>query len=344
MFRLLVDTCVWLDLARDHRQRPLFAVLESLVKEGAIQLIVPRVIVDEFQRNEERIAKESAQSLHGMLRRVREAVEEHGDPKKKALVLRQIDDVNQKMPIKGGTASNTLTATGRLLASSPVVEPTEAIKARAADRALGRRAPFHHKADSMADAIIIETYAECLHEKNAGLRFGFVTHNTSDFSEPKGDNRKPHADLAPLFSRVRSLYFTKLADALRRASPATFGEVLFEHSYEEEPRGLTEILDALDLLFDQVWYNRHQNARFHIERGRINIVQRERYPRPRKRGIETTIQADVWERAKKAAKRVEKRRGIENLGPWTDFEWGMVNGKLSALRWVLGEEWDMLDT
>jgi hypothetical protein len=27
-----------------------------------------------------------------------------------------------------------------------------------------------------------------------------------------------------------------------------------------------------------------------------------------------------------------------------DFDWGMWNGKLSALRWVLGSDWDFLDT
>jgi hypothetical protein len=37
-------------------------------------------------------------------------------------------------------------------------------------------------------------------------------------------------------------------------------------------------------------------------------------------------------------------RGIENLGPWDDFEWGMINGKLSDLGWIMRDEWDMLDT
>ena len=40
---------------------------------------------------------------------------------------------------------------------------------------------------------------------------------------------------------------------------------------------------------------------------------------------------------------MEERYPEADLGPYTDFEWGMICGKLSALRWVQGFDWDMLD-
>jgi hypothetical protein len=51
--------------------------------------------------------------------------------------------------------------------------------------------------------------------------------------------------------------------------------------------------------------------------------------------------------ARAAARRVEaKYGGKAAMRKYykDDFEWGMMNGKLSALRWVLGDDWDMLDT
>jgi hypothetical protein len=45
-----------------------------------------------------------------------------------------------------------------------------------------------------------------------------------------------------------------------------------------------------------------------------------------------------------AIKMLEKKYGKKNLGPYTDFEWGMLCGKFSAIRWVLGNKWDWLDT
>ena len=92
------------------------------------------------------------------------------------------------------------------------------------------------------------------------------------------------------------------------------------------PRSQEELLGAEQEFFDQVWY-----ARSMLRQARMA------------KGDDATPQ-DIIDKMLEARADVERRYGKDQLGPYDDFDWGMLNGKLSALRWVLGDEWDMLDT
>ena len=344
MFYTLIDTSVWLDLGKDFSQKPLLEALETLIKQGQISLTLPRTVIDEFARNKARVIKDSSRSLSSTIKRVKEMVTKFGDPKQKKKVLEQLNDVDHKLPRLGETAIEAFGRVEEMFSKATVIDTTDAVKIRAAQRAIDKKAPFHHDGkNSINDAILIEVYAQFVADnRKAGNRFAFITHNVKDFSQVAGDNKLPHADLAINFSKIKSLYFVSLADALRRIEPALLSELMFVQEWVEEPRRVTEIVDAIDEFVTKVWYNRHQVRREKIEDGITSIVEKETFP---VKDHETRpIQRDIWEGALKAAAKVERRFGLENLGPWDDFEWGMLNGKLSALRWVLGDEWDMLDT
>ena len=165
--------------------------------------------------------------------------------------------------------------------------------------------------------------------------FIFVTHNHNDFSSK--DHREPHEDFSDIFQKDNVHYFNNVPSAIKIVDDEVLEDIQFEHDFTEETRGLREILSVMDELVDKVWYNRHCNLVFGIENGDIRIV-----PDGTKEYGNDVIHESILKGAQKSAQRVVDK--YDDTGPWDDFDWGMLNGKLSALRWVLGDEWDMLDT
>jgi PIN domain len=143
VFKILIDTCVWLDLGKDYHQRAILAALENLIRQGDIDLILPRIVVDEFSRNKAHVIEESGRSLSGTLKRAQDAVDKFGDPRQKRKVLRELNNVDHRIPTLGGAATDAVARIEELFAQMPLIEVSDAAKLRAAQRAIDKRAPFH---------------------------------------------------------------------------------------------------------------------------------------------------------------------------------------------------------
>ncbi|QDG94034.1 hypothetical protein NIBR502774_15900 (plasmid) [Rhizobium sp. NIBRBAC000502774] len=342
--KILIDTCVWLDLAKDYRTIPVLTAIEDLVNADAIQLIVPETIPAEFARNKDRVMDDTKRGLTSHFKRVREGVNQFGEEDTKSAILKTLNEIDHKLAITGDMAQRTIETIETLFASAPIMAISDNAKLKAADRALAKVAPFHLAKNSVADAIHLEVYAEVMTaDFDPETTFAFVTTNHRDFSQHNGDQRFPHADLVDLFPEGKSIYSLNIVDVIRSIDGDMLDEYEFEHNSHEQPRRLSEILEAEHTLFRQVWYNRHWGLRNGVESGEITIISNEEFRKLKGYHPEVVVD-EIWKGALAAAKKTEDEVGLDNLGPWTDFEWGMINGKLSALRWILGDEWDMLDT
>jgi PIN domain len=323
---LLADTSIWLDVAKNISGEQLIAACRVLIHQRRLQLLVPKVVIDEFERNRDRVETDMTRSVTSTFQRVRAAVNEHGRGEGREEALKHIDDLTHRLPLINQMAIRQFSEILELLRAGRSLEPSREVHQRVIQRGLDKRAPFHRSKNSVADALLIEMYGEVLTaDATSADEYCFVTTNTKDFSLPDGDIRQPNTDIAEFFTSPRSRYFTNLATALTAHFPDETDDLLAELDYHDEPRSLSEIAPLLDKLWDQIWYNRHKNLEYQIEVGEVELVD---VYRP---ADQRTVVRSVWERAQAAARAMEEKYGPDDLGPWDDFEWGMISGKMSAL-------------
>ena len=102
MFFALIDASVWLDLAQDQRQLPLIDAITSLQKDGRLQLLVPRLVLTEFQKNRQRVAERAQRSLSTHFNLVKEAIRKtDSDSKQRNKILEYLSDVGHRIPLVG---------------------------------------------------------------------------------------------------------------------------------------------------------------------------------------------------------------------------------------------------
>lgn len=146
---------------------------------------------------------------------------------------------------------------------------------------------------------------------------GFLSNPSKDWIETYERNNRP-----PF--RIRYWELPQLSAMLSKPP-----KLIEKHGVIEEGtiRPKAELLAAEKEFFDKVWYVR-------------SLIGQEKVDAGERDAPDEKLQAQI----DAARQRVRDTYGADNVGPWDDWEWGFVNGKLSALRWVLGDDWDFLDT
>lgn len=331
VLHLFVDTSTRLDLSKRRDGQRWIVALRVLIHQGEIELLVPSLVIDEYERNRERVHASMTASVAQRFKLIRQDLDDYGGTDTES-ALQTIEDLARHTPLIGAMTTRNFDEILELLRAGRTVEPTEEDRRAVVERGLAKQAPFHRSRNSVADALLIEVYATAA--KGADLPrhpHAFVTSNSEDFSLPNGDKRLPHPDVEAAFAATDSTYALGV-DGLNGVLLEQFGEelrVLFaENDFAEEPRRLDEIQDAEQRFFDLIWYHRSLQHEYRLEDA----------------GDQAAIK-NLGAVAGPGRARVEETYPEPgDLGPYSDFELGMLNGKLSALRWVLGSEWDFLDT
>ncbi|MDV7219398.1 PIN domain-containing protein [Streptomyces prunicolor] len=328
MLRLLIDTSVWLNIAKRRDGQQIIVPLRVLFFQKKLDILVPSLILDEFERNRPRAEAATSNSVRERFRLLRQDLQDYGDDE----AQQWIAEMAHQIPHVSARSLQNFSEISDLLRGGTALQPSDTEYTAVVRRGLEKKAPLHLEKNSVADALLIEQYASAVRVGGKQNQYVFATSNYTDFSAPKNDRRQPHPDLADIFEAENSHYaydvdglITILAEQMGSDYLDETEEVEFIQN-ASETRSLSDIVSAEQEYFDKIWYGR--SFVDDTEDGRIN----------------PEFSDALREKIASARKRIEEKYEDGELPPVGDWEWGFMHGKLSALRWVLGEDWDFLDT
>jgi len=145
---------------------------------------------------------------------------------------------------------------------------------------------------------------------------GFLSNPAKDWIEQYGKTS------APPF-RIRHWERPQISEFLAQHPDLTYRHEIYE---QDAMRPLADIQAAETEVYNRRWYDRSMTRDHFVDIGQVE-------PLP----------DALRDQVLSARKQIESELGAESLSVASDWEAGLWAGKHSALRWVLGDDWDNLD-
>lgn len=231
---LLIDTCVWIDLAKSSEMNNVSEKLQDIIAREDVQLLVPEIVISETKNKIRSAVDEHIKDLQIKIKSAKETN------------TRLITDYNISIPNISDHSNKIATSVEMFCKSFPdtinkilstlennmSLKHTDEDKILALDTAIHRKAPQHRGKNNIADSLIIISFSQFIKSKQFNNNLDeahFITHNIKDFSQVNGDNNKIHPELEEIFPiNGNTHYHTNIADFINKILPLSIPESTVE--------------------------------------------------------------------------------------------------------------------
>lgn len=149
VLRLLIDTSVWLDIARRRDGQKWVVPIRVLKHQGYLELPVPGLVLDEFDRNRPRAELAVTAQVRERFRLLRADLTAYVDDDRRKEWL---EELTHQIPLLSSRTLQNFAEISDLLRSGKGLVPTRNDYARVIQRGLDKKAHLHLNKNSVADA------------------------------------------------------------------------------------------------------------------------------------------------------------------------------------------------
>lgn len=206
------DTNIWIySLDESWKLDNLLDYIEYWQETGVIEIVLPEIIIDEWERHEEREVLERKKTLNKLVVSLNQFVP-------KSYLIELNEEHTQTRLI-----DEQLERIHKVLSKSTKVSPSQKVKDKVIEDGINKVAP-QHKKSSVADAIILHSFLDFISNKqNPANAFYFITENKADFSDSRSPNNI-HPDLAESLKNLNVEFFKDLngfTNKIKQANEST---------------------------------------------------------------------------------------------------------------------------